>query len=318
MENTTQQSSETALNIFAILGFIALLFAGLWSTIQIVKHGSGFFSTVSSRAFQPFNGLTDANDFRLITTTADTVTGKPFELSWNTPEIAGDLTMSYPCREEFFFKVSVDADTNYAIPCNAPFTLPKGSASIILIPISPAGFDNQLPVSFTFTGEDKSIEKDSAIVSVVGTDPMVATNTVTYPVNIKGDGAPSSEEAPVIPVTDLSVEIVRVGTSSQGVFAQTTSFAQNDKVSVQFRVTNSSTHTLSNWTFSANIPTNPPYVFTSEIQPTLESGAQALLTMTFDSLAVGTGTVVITVDGIQAIKEVSENNNADSVTITVQ
>jgi len=41
-QQEAQESNGVAMNLFAILGFIAILLAGLWATVQLVKQVSNF------------------------------------------------------------------------------------------------------------------------------------------------------------------------------------------------------------------------------------------------------------------------------------
>lgn len=336
MENITQnqhhEDANPALTVFAILGFIALLIAGLWSTIQLVKQGSNMISGTGTRGVSSFMGMTGAG-VSLKVDGKNITPGEAFNISWSsTDRKDATLTLTYACREHVFMQVNTDG-ASFAIPCNAPYTIDESVRTLSLTAISEANAPVEFPLTLTLTNASGNTSKDVSMITVmtpVATTPITETpkteeKTVKKP-ETKTPEKTVEQKQVLVPVkksddaglADLKPVITRVGVLVNGALVEKTVFAPGDVVVVRFDVTNHGTKVAKAWTFSATLPSNPVFTYASDVQEDLYAGATAHLTMTFDRLSSGTGIIAINVDAQKKIAESSEGNNGVSRQIVVQ
>jgi hypothetical protein len=347
MENVqTQQNPEgnPALTVFAILGFVALLVAGLWSTIQLIKQGSQLISGAGNRGVSSFIGLGNAG-VALKVGAKQVTAGEPFTVSWSVAKSSdGTLALTYACRENVYVQVNT-TDAAYALPCNAPYTIASDASSLSLTAVSTNKETVDLPVTLSFTATTGVVSKDIVNLSVsteknqmtvqkkeerkeVAT-PVSATKPVAAEPaahSAKPEPKPVAKVPVLVPVkksdeagkADLKPSIEMIGVLTEGGLVEKSIFAASDTVVVKFTVTNLGTKVARGWTFNAILPANPTYTYTSSAQEDLYAGATAHLSMTFDKLASGTGIISINVDASDAIPEVSDSNNGVSRQIVVQ
>jgi hypothetical protein len=335
MEYTQQQQREEsnpALTVFAILGFIALLIAGLWSTIQLVKQGSNMISGTGTRGVTSFMGLTSAG-VSMKLDGKNVTPGEAFTVSWSsTKRDDATLTLTYACREHVYLQINAN-ETSYAIPCNAPFTVAQEVTSLSLTAMSEANAPVEIPLTLTLTNASGATSKDASTITVL--TPTAAPAPVVEEAPKTQAPVTTTEPAPkkvveqkqvMVPVKksddagipDLKPVITQIGVLVDGSLVEKTIFKPGDTVVVRFDVTNHGTKVAKAWTFAAVLPSSPVFTYTSDAQEDLYAGATAHLTMTFDKLASGTGIISISVDAAQAIKEGSEANNGVSRQIVVQ
>ncbi len=85
--------------------------------------------------------------------------------------------------------------------------------------------------------------------------------------------------------SDLSINITNIGTMDRntGQFYFTNSWSRNDKIAVQFAITNIGGTTSGNWAFSANLPSSSNSTYSSNTQNALAPGQSATYTLGFDN-----------------------------------
>ncbi len=338
MENIQIQQKEEsnpALTVFAILGFIALLIAGLWSTIQLVKQGSNMLSGTGTRGVSSFMGLTSAG-VSIKVDGKNINPGEAFAVSWSsTKRENATLTLTYACREHVYMQVNA-GESSYAIPCNAPFTIAPEVQSLSLTAMSEANAPVELPLTLTLTNDSGETSKDVSMITVM--QPKETTPVAEVPKTIEVE-TPAVKEKPapaqkpvtekkqaLVPVkksddagtADLKPTITQIGALIDGTLVERSVFKTGDTVVVRFDVTNHGTKVAKAWTFAATLPANPVFTYESDAQEDLYAGATAHLTMTFDKLAPGTGIISIQIDAAGKIVETSEANNGVSRQIVIQ
>lgn len=353
MQQTT--AKEAALNIFAILGFIALLIAGLWATIQLLQLALSFVTGSSvgkeaQKAMAPLAALSQPH-VTLKMPNSSATSGTPFAIGWSGDHVtnAGSLALSYACREGLFLKVSASRGVEYAVPCNAPYTIPSDATSLSITPVVSTNSVIDVPLTLTYTNGSASA-KDTASVRVNGVvaAPALANNTdATYivreqteavvthttpapvPVAAKPRPLPPAPKPVVVekPVqksnpdgfVDLEARILSVGKPGPG---NTTSpratLRTQDTASITFEIRNNGTKAVRNWVYALTLPTDPTYTYDSEVQPTLYAGSKATITLSFDNLAAGTHPLTLTADPHQTTADTMRANNTAQVVLTVQ
>ena len=125
---------------------------------------------------------------------------------------------------------------------------------------------------------------------------------------------------PIAPISnpsglpDFQVNILSVGAIDPftGNFIPKGTLRSNERAAVRFVVKNIGDKASGPWTYNAELPTYPRYIYKSRTQSSLMPGAQATVTVAFDKLVAGQGTVIINVDPYNMIAERLENNNRDA------
>ncbi len=338
MENQTynEESRGVAMNIFAVLGFIAILLAGLWATVQLVKQISNLsFDFNKPSINMPMFGNDD--ELTIMTDTRTFRSGENAQIKWTLGKdlaIAegSTLSFSYACKAGAYIKVEETTTGTYrAIPCNAPYSIPTTSTELSIIPVLTNIKSGDLAYSLAYTpatdSDIKPMTKSDTIAisqtTTMTTVPTTSKTSVSTPMTEAKDGATgertvvtSPAKKPVVktyvPVRnsnpnglpDLIVTILEV---------QPTNI--DSKVSVKFEVANLGTKLADNWTFTATLPTEPAYTYVSEAQGALYAGERAEMLMTFDKLKAGSNSLLITVDAQNSIAESLETNNSVTQTI---
>ncbi len=92
-------------------------------------------------------------------------------------------------------------------------------------------------------------------------------------------------------------------------YTATTSFSRVDRVAIRFEVTNTGTARANNWYFSAQLPTYPAYMYTSDTQQSLNPGERIEFTIAFDQVTAGEKAVTINVDPGKQVSGDNPDNN---------
>jgi len=352
MTNQTynEESRGVAMNIFAVLGFIAILLAGLWATVQLVKQISNLsFDFNKPNITMPMFGGDD--ELTLIKKEGTFRSGESTKIAWTLGEKAqksegSTLTFSYACKAGAYIKVANTATDSYrAIPCNAPYGIPTTKTDISIIPVLTNKDTGTLAYSLTYTPEEGETQSASSMIAIsktvgsvkmaqkpavkIPTRPTATTRPVTVPVFKEGSNtarivtpapiqAAHKVVAPKAPVrkTKQVRTVVPVRTSNPNglpdlaVKVLTVRPITDNKVAVTLEVANLGTKLANNWTFTALLPTDPAYSYVSEAQEALYAGERAELLLTFDKVKAGNGTLLITVDAQNSIVESLETNNS--------
>jgi hypothetical protein len=365
MQQTT--AKEAALNLFAILGFIALLIAGLWATIQLMQVVFSFVGNTSSGLFAKSSApLASLSLPSIQMQVRDSIVSpqKPFAIGWVGKNIAdgganGTLTFTYACRAGLFLKVQASTDTEYAIPCNVAYTIPKEASALSVTPILSVAQKIEVPVTLSYAEAGRTT-KDTAVITIDGATraPFPTPASVLHPEPVKPVALPipqpqptpkpiakpqpvakpeptptpqpAPKPAPVVvekPVqksdvngfVDLEARIITIGKlANTGVVSPRASFTTNETASITFEVINVGTKAVKNWHYSLALPTAPAYTHNSEAQPTLYAGSKATVTISFDKLAAGTPTIVLTADPANKVVESTRANNVARAAISVR
>ncbi len=154
-----------------------------------------------------------------------------------------------------------------------------------------------------FTGSTKGMGNAKQTAAAATTVTKKVVRYVTVPV------APTSNPSGM---ADLQLKILSVGAIDPytGTFVPKGTIRTNERAAVQFEVTNMGDKATGSWTYSAELPTYPHYIYASKYQASLMPGAKATITVAFDKLATGRATVAIHADQNNSIHEINENNNA--------
>ncbi len=327
-QNTYDKESRgVAMNVFAILGFIAILLAGLWATIQLVKQ----LSTISIDFNNPIITMPifgDKDKLAIVESGDILRSGESAKIMWTLGkkerEVQGSIiTLSYACKSGIYLKVTNPNMEDYrAIPCNAPYNVPATDTEISIIPVLTDLETGEIAYSLTYTptiGESQSV---NSILKITTKGELAKDNTTTpvivKPTETEKDATVTTRKVVQTPVKKTIVrKLVPVRKSDPNglpdlavKILETSTADTNDKVAVKFEVTNLGTKVVSGWTFTANLPTDPAYSYVSEAQGALYAGERAEMLLTFDKVKTGTNVLILVVDAQNSIIESSEANNS--------
>ncbi len=338
-------------NILAIVAFLILLGVGIWSAIQVISFIPHIFSsdgtaTLKTKAHRlPFG----KKDIVVSVTPQNAKSGNPVLVQWNRKGgDAGVTSFAYACKEGFHFEIN-----NAAIPCNIPYTFAPDQNTLQVTPITTKA-SIEVPFAITYTNENGDSIRDSKTLTVINTgeatsithhptQPTPTSYTHSAPTKHKVPAQTTThkpKEAPSVTtpiptkiqtkiirvprqsnpygVADLSLISLQVGTvASDNSFMPQPIISRYEKGAAQFIVKNNGTKETGTWYFSATVPSNGNYTFTSRPQPSLLPGASATLLITFDQLQAGLHNVSIQLDPYNYTPESNEYNNVFSKQIHI-
>ncbi len=332
----TGESKGVAMNIFAILGFIAILLAGLWATTQLVKQ----VSNMSLNLNIPNVNIFSKDKLTLIEGSELIYSGKPTAIKW----IIGDkykenegatIALAYKCQKGLYVKVkTADDDTYRALPCNAPYTMPATSTEMVIIPVLTQGNAGELKYSITYNPQESSKLKRQSVqgalqVAIGEGSPNATESSITDTPDTTADisttTAPTTTTKPSVTTTTTKAPtytkvvrtVVPVRTSDPNGLPDLTVSVTNvitdsttKLTTVRIEVSNQGTKLAQGWTLSAVLPTEPAYTYVSAPQQALYSGEKAEMLMTFDKTKSGIQDLKLTVDPNNTIVESLETNNS--------
>jgi len=333
--NAQENSKSTMKNILAIAAFVLLLLVGIWSAIQVVKFVPRLFSdTGTVEQTSNNNGIVLGDrDIAAELSTDTAQSGEPVTIAWAyNGGTDGVLSFSYACKEGFYFQIA-----GRPVPCNAPYNLSGVVDSTLeIIPLS-AKERVEAPLAITYTNAQGESVRDTKTLTVLNqsvVEEEPAEETTGGPVEPETQ-KPMVTQKPTTPTrvvqtilvprtsnpygtADLKVEVVAVGEVNQyGAFEAKNLVHQYSRGAVKFNVTNLGDKETGNWYFSAILPSQGGYPFSSQMQPSLMPGSSIEIFMTFDQLAPGTREISIHVDPYNNIRELNDYNNFASQFITV-
>lgn len=320
----------------AIVGFVAILFAGLWGTVQVVKLMPKIFSNLA--AVTTFTSIFVPNEKITINTPLSLVPSDDvFELTWEhagKPK-DGTYTFNYACRDGFVFQTPNEEGVYETVACNSPFSFASDTNSLLFIPLSQVNRFVDIPIVITSINEDgESTTLDDGFLTIVNEavsgsllTPSVTTDT-TATTLIAGEQVdeifPISDSRSIsVPNgrVDLKVRIIDTGIiDANNTFVATSTIKFNEQGAVRFSITNIGTKTSDNWTFNAVLPTFPMHIFHSENQRALAPGDRIDFTLGFNQLngSLTEGVITINADPTGRIyNELNRDNNIAQVTIQI-
>jgi len=346
MENDQSKSrlGNTAVRVFAVFGFIAIIFVGMWGSVQVARNVPGAFSSLAAAVASFTSIFVPAGEVISLSAPSLSVQeGIPVTISWNHAKksVDGSYVFRYNCVDGVSFTTGNASTTVF---CNVPLNFVNENNSITLTPVSNANrfVDVQVFIDFipngaskaTVTGQTTLTVENTAIstspVVTTPTTPVVVTPTPTTPRPV----TPGTETRNTYPLTgggvsnpngyvDLSVRIIEIGVvdKTTGAFtASSTPSRTNTRIAVRFAVENLGTKTSPQFDFNAVLPTLPSNIFSSPLQQELAPGDRIEFTVGFDSFDPGKvdGIFIVNVDPSGRINERNKDNNITRYTITTR
>ncbi|MFC1729776.1 hypothetical protein ACFL6I_05515 [candidate division KSB1 bacterium] len=317
----------------AVVGFIAILFVGLWGTVQVVKLAPSTFSNLA--AVVSFKSVFVPNEEITINTPSSLIpSDTEFELTWEhvgKPE-NGTYTFNYACKNGLTLATYNEEGVRETIQCDSPFSFSSDTNSLPLIPISKESRIVYVPIVITSVNESgESVTLTDSSIAIINKAIQEDSSTNTGSENPLTAGERTDEVFPISSSrsvsdpngrVDLSVRIIGTGiVDANGNFIPSSSISVTEKRgAVQFSVTNQGSRASDTWTFNAVLPTMPMHIFHSTNQKALQPGDRIDFTLGFDQLnrSLTEGVITINADPSGNIgNELSRDNNIAQTTFKI-
>lgn len=343
-DSGNERQKAAVIKTLAIIGFIVALIFLAWLAVQAVRLGPSAFRTLGSIAESLRRGRQEDAGFA-ITPSAETVnTGEMLTILWTPDEREGQYVFSYQCAEGVMTEIK-DADGNLSrIECGIDTPLSADSTGLEIVFSSERERTVSIPYTLAFIIEEEERIERTGTVTVVNQSISEeglaeAPAAEEPPVNetpledIPNTGLYDDEPEPVryrtVPVVttampvsnpngsaDLAITFIGVGSYNTETkrFTTKTSLEEGARAALQFAVKNIGTKTSDEWYFSASLPTDPEYTYTSTANTGLRPNERQVITLQFDNVSEdGENRVTASVTG----GDINTANNSFSRTISV-
>jgi hypothetical protein len=286
--STTKRSTQLP-NILAIVGFLILIIIVVWGLIHLASLSSGWFGNLFKTKHTTTISITAPNTV---------VSGNPTQIKWNyTTTDVGSYSFLYECGTGVEFGAPVDATHFARIPCGAAFKLGAATSSAYILPVLTATSSTKTNMTVLFIPSGTG--KQAQGVSAITVTPRIATST---PVATKPTETIPADTTPVVRgPADLSVHITSISIDAYG------------NGTAVFDIANIGGTSTGTWYFTAQLPTQTPYTYSSPAQAPLAPGSHIVNTLNFTQAA--SGNFYVNVSPVTG--EASTNNNTALQYVTV-
>ncbi|MDB5204042.1 MAG: Peptidase sortase-like protein [Candidatus Taylorbacteria bacterium] len=321
---------------------VAIIVVLLFIALAIVKFVPKLISSIGT-ANVSFSSLFSPKDGIAVTAPSEVKSGDSFTVSWKntTTTTDGSLMWSYKCVDGVTVEYA-SIGGQRPVVCETMFPLPTTSNSYSFVAKNTNKANT--PITMTVALWDKDMKniivQNSANMTILapGNTTTVTTNNQYNPdynatttvttnnngVNTNANPSPSNNTQTnntnhntgvTNGTADLSVSLVKVGrTQSDGSYVNSSSFAENDRVTVQFKVSNVGTARSGAWTLRANLPTKTvaDQTYTSSAQPALNPGDSYIMTISFDAFDPNGRNIAIILNA----NDTNQSNNTLNIPVT--
>jgi hypothetical protein len=302
--NETHDAKTAVIKTLAIVGFLAIALALIWTLVQGVRFVPGAFASLASIAesiqnYRPITELSVATEKSIVNS------NESFQLNWTDMKRHGTYHFSYTCTEGVSLNVRGGDGDLVTIPCTEKLSLPEDVHGLFVsIESEKSRFsDVAFSVAFETENGETLVERTGKITVVNATIPAVAENIPETPAVVekpvsKPVTKPTQVAAPIVatPVvthtevsyipqsytngfTDLSTTFLGVGTMHGNVFTPSANYDRSERGGLKFEVKNIGTKTSDTWTFTATLPSGVTY--TSDKQVALKPNEKVVFTLGF-------------------------------------
>jgi hypothetical protein len=310
----TQSPLQSVLTLFAFLVIISI---GLWGAITAFK----LFPRMSEVFSSFFTRSTESAI--VITSDLSIPSGTEYALNWeHNGDDSGVYAFSYDCTDGVSVEAPVAAGGVLGpITCGISYGVPGTERSLTIVPKSTA--TAQMPIALSYTtsaGEKTAVATSTITITTAATSTPVttpvATPTTQTPITTQPITGTLPAPAPsVASPADLEPTLIAIGVEDpySGAFIPQTQFVESDVVVVKFSVKNRGGRATGAWSFTAELPTNPPYYYEAPSQRSLNPGDWNEFTLRFNQAAGGS--IFINIDAADAVKEANKNNNTLTIDV---
>ena len=322
-ESTTTRTTHTVeepqssllSNILAIVGFIILIVVVIWGLVNLAGVSSTWFSSLFGKSENVIE----------VTAPKSAKSGESFSISWKYKEpTPGTYAFLYQCQGGLQLQTPGPAGGMNGIPCGAAFTIASVNNTVSVTPLLSGNSELDVPVSIIFMPSATSTDSTSSPQASSGKATEQAQGSATVRIlpsetpALDSTGSPQAEPTPTPAPTptptpapapvpapapktpaDLSVRITSVTTDGYG------------NGTAVFDIVNVGGTSSGTYYFTANLPTQSGYTYTSPAQSSLAPGSHIISTLRFSQAASGVFSVSITTpDSNQSNNYASQSLNA--------
>ena len=310
--------------ISLVAGIVVLLTLAVIGVVKLVpKTASSLASAVSalhSSLFLPKETI-------IISLSNNSVaTGEGTDVSFEHKGKTTDGTYSFrfDCDGKNLSMVVVDTSGQANLLCKE--TTPIKGASFKIFPHlkdQNSFVDSSIHIDFTPKGKTvSSVTGQTTLTVRNGTlkgDTRIATSSVAVSSTIPSQDKETTQATSptnIVKKADLYIITKDSGIFINNIFVPKTNFQTYESPVIRFDIGNDGNIPTGPWKFNATLPTNPGELFSSPIQPSLAPGEIVEYTLTLANLASsGNNIVSINIDPNQVVNELSETNNAATMTL---
>lgn len=250
-------------NVLAIAALIILIIIVLWGLIHIVSLSSGWFSSLSPATKNSI----------VVHAPPQATSGQPFTIEWTyAPKTSGTYALLYQCRNDLKY-TDYQNDKFLDVPCGSAYTLNGATSTTTVLPVLSASSSVSSSLTIVYipsSGDTSKAPQGSAtvIIAPAAAAPVKTTTSQT--------AVPAAKPAPVSSgPADLAVTILSSNVDSYG------------NATVTFDVANVGSGASGVYYFSATLPTQTGYTYTSPAQQPLAAGSHILSTLNFSNATPG-------------------------------
>jgi hypothetical protein len=257
------------IHALAIAGIAILALIVLWGLIHLVTLSGGWLSGL-------FGGNKNAIT---VSAPAQATSGTPFTLSWkHETKERGSYAFLYQCKEGLALYTPVAGQFS-EVKCGSAYTLGAATSSAVLLPVLSASSSVSDALTVVFIPAATSTEaqpQGSATIIVVPQSSAHATSTT--PTEL-----PQKPNPIVSGPADLAVTILSNSVDAYG------------NATIVFDIANVGRSQSGVYYFTAQLPTQDGYTYTSPAQSPLAAGSHVVSTLNF-TLAIP-GSAVVSLSG---------------------
>ena len=278
IEDHTDEAPKKSNSIVRGAIIVAIILVLLFIALAIVKFVPKLISSIGT-ANVSFSSLFSPKDKMSVTAPAEVKNGDPFTVTWknNTADTTGSLMWSYKCVAGATVEYN-SINGQRPVVCETLFPLPTSGDSYSFVAKNTNKTNTPITMTVALWDADMKNVKiqgtSNMTILASGAGPTVTTNnyapnyaaTSTNTTNTTNTSKPTTSGTNNYPNTttgsntntgaaDLRVSLTKIGRTVNGAFVDSTSFAENDRVTVRFNVANVGTSRSGTWTLRANLPT---------------------------------------------------------------
>lgn len=325
MDDNTEQKKTLIMKSLAVFGFIGILIAIAWLSVQFVQFIPSAFSSLASLAGSLQESKTDIEETKngqiVITSDITTVSaGEIVEITWQNLDRAGSYIFSYDCTDGVAVDI-LNVDGIQSIACDTNYNVGNRNNLSMVIDLE-KGPETILNYTLSFLGTNDITSNSSVVDSlVIKNDEIEIIDDVAKVQDPNEDIKPEPDNSekvvetkpiikPVVPVatqqyvyttpvsdpngrTDLAVRFIQTGTIVGKTFFSGP-IARNNSGAIQFEIKNHGTKTSHEWSYTVTLPDGSDYEAKNQVP--LKPNEKAVITVGFPTDNSSSYTFKVTVD----------------------
>lgn len=270
---------DWALRAVAVLGLLAVLLLGAWGIIQIAVFLPSFFNNLGNDA--PTTVVETKKEALVITLPSSAVSGQAFSIAWDhqnkNATTKYTYALSYACGDAIMLQAPTPVGAYQDVACDTKFNYTNATQSMPLVTKA-----TSVETKATITVVANNLETGAIVASNSATITLTASKSTTPTTpTIKPAVKPSTQPTQTTYVAASTKRATLFGSPDLSVRI-TSATPTGNQYSLQFVIENVGTNVApAGWMFSAQLPLNPTYTYSSHTQQALYPGDKIIYTLGF-------------------------------------